>query len=394
MNADLAALVDNLATGGPEATEMGELLHARMTELYPLPRSLTGDGVRASLALLGTSSTSSATRFPPAPRPSTGRSTTSGTSATRRSPTHGRRGSSTSRAQPARGRLQRARARDVTLRRARPHLHSLPGPPRLDPVPDLLLPPDWGFCLERPARCEPRRRPVRRRHRRRPRARLHDLRRARASRARPTTRSGHRQRVPPRRSPTTTCRASWSRPSSARTCGARPRAAVHLPLPVRPGHDRRDPLAEPQPRGLAADQARRWCSPGSAIPGRWSTSAPAAATAESTARWGTWSARRGGEVRGYSPYGYDERQFNSLGFDLPFGRLSRTPYGEYPEYHTSADNLDYVQPSELATPTRRWRSSTSWRATTPTSTRARTASRSSASAASTRRPAARRRVAR
>jgi aminopeptidase-like protein len=58
--------------------------------------------------------------------------------------------------------------------------------------------------------------------------------------------------------------------------------------------------------------------------------------------------RRGGDIRTYSPYGYDERQFNAIGFDLPFGRLSRTPHGEYPEYHTSADNLDYVKPSELA----------------------------------------------
>jgi aminopeptidase-like protein len=58
--------------------------------------------------------------------------------------------------------------------------------------------------------------------------------------------------------------------------------------------------------------------------------------------------RRGGEVRVYSPYGYDERQFNAIGFDLPFGRLSRTPHGEYPEYHTSADDLSFVKPAELA----------------------------------------------
>jgi aminopeptidase-like protein len=57
--------------------------------------------------------------------------------------------------------------------------------------------------------------------------------------------------------------------------------------------------------------------------------------------------RDGGEVRGYSPYGYDERQFNSLGFDLPVGRLSRTPHGEYPEYHTSADDLGFVTPDQL-----------------------------------------------
>lgn len=57
--------------------------------------------------------------------------------------------------------------------------------------------------------------------------------------------------------------------------------------------------------------------------------------------------RAGGEVRGYSPYGYDERQYNAVGFDLPVGRLSRTPHGEYPEYHTSADDLDFVGAAEL-----------------------------------------------
>lgn len=56
----------------------------------------------------------------------------------------------------------------------------------------------------------------------------------------------------------------------------------------------------------------------------------------------------GDRVLDFTPYGYDERQYGSPGFDLPVGSLTRTPYAGYPEYHTSGDDQDYVRPAAMA----------------------------------------------
>jgi aminopeptidase-like protein len=52
-------------------------------------------------------------------------------------------------------------------------------------------------------------------------------------------------------------------------------------------------------------------------------------------------------VEPFVPFGYDERQYGSPGFDLPVGSLTRTPWGRYPQYHTSADDLSLLRPESL-----------------------------------------------
>lgn len=55
----------------------------------------------------------------------------------------------------------------------------------------------------------------------------------------------------------------------------------------------------------------------------------------------------GAKLHDFWPYGYDERQFCSPGFNLPVGLFQRSLYGAFPEYHTSADNLDFIRPNHL-----------------------------------------------
>jgi len=52
-------------------------------------------------------------------------------------------------------------------------------------------------------------------------------------------------------------------------------------------------------------------------------------------------------VENFSPYGYDERQYCSPGFHLPVGLFQRSKFGSIPQYHTSADNLDFIRPEHL-----------------------------------------------
>ena len=52
-------------------------------------------------------------------------------------------------------------------------------------------------------------------------------------------------------------------------------------------------------------------------------------------------------IRAFAPVGYDQRQYCSPGFNLPVGCLQRTPNGEYAQYHTSGDDTQFVTPRAL-----------------------------------------------
>lgn len=55
----------------------------------------------------------------------------------------------------------------------------------------------------------------------------------------------------------------------------------------------------------------------------------------------------GANIIDFFPYGYDERQYNSPGFRLDVGLFQRSQFATFPEYHTSGDNLEFIAPAHL-----------------------------------------------
>ena len=86
---------------------------------------------------------------------------------------------------------------------------------------------------------------------------------------------------------------------------------------------------------------------GDAGPARYKRSRRGDTVADRAAAHVLARSRSDAVVEDFVPWGGDERQFCSPGFDLPVGVLTRTPHGLFPEYHTSADDLDLISAASL-----------------------------------------------
>ena len=331
----------------------GAAMHGLLRELFPLCRSLTGEGVRRSLAVLGRGTRLRVTEVP------------SGTRVFDWTV-------------PPEWNLRAARlvgpdgevvldAADsslhvvgysvpfegtLSLDELQPHLHSLPDQPSLVPYRTSYYSEDWGFCLSHETRGRLRPGPYRvhidatlgpgsltygeivlpgassdevlvSAHCCHPSLANDNLSGMVVAAALAHIRAGARRRYTWRFlfAPATIGAITWLARNQARA----PRIAHGLVLAG---------LGDPGP--LTYKRSRR----GDAAVDR--------AAVHVLARSGEPHA-----VRAFEPYGYDERQYGSPGFDLPVGALSRTPYGEYPEYHTSADDPSFVRPGQLADALRR-----------------------------------------
>ncbi|WP_369255699.1 DUF4910 domain-containing protein [Geodermatophilus amargosae] len=343
----LARQVDALRSGEQDLLAVGETMHAAMDRLYPICRSITGDGVRATLDVLAESLDVERHGVP------------SGTQAfdwtvpdewnVRDAYIADRRGR----------RVVDFRRHNLhlvsysvpvhatmTLSELLPHLHTLPDQPDWIPYRTTYYSRDWGFCL--------------------PESRLRSMDEGPYDVVVDTTiepgELTYGELVVPGDNPDEVmisahlCHPSLANDNLAgiavavevaRTLAALPSRRYTYRFLFAPGTIgsitwlSRNPRVLPRIRhGLVVT--------GLGGPGPLVYKRTRRGTRDVDGAAAHVVARRGGEVRDYSPYGYDERQFNAVGFDLPVGRLSRTPHGEYPEYHTSADDLSFVKPAELA----------------------------------------------
>ncbi|MGE0312091.1 MAG: DUF4910 domain-containing protein [Lautropia sp.] len=327
----------------------GDAMHAFCTRLYPLLRSITGEGVRQTLAIIGEQIPITLTEVPsgtPAfdwsvPPEWTVREAWIADAAGRRIVDIARHNLHlVNYSAPFRGRLR--------LAELRPHLYSLPDRPDWIPYRTSYFKEDWGFCLsDRQLQSLPD----------------GDYEVCVDTTLAPGSLSFGESVLPGRSTDEVLVSAHVCHPSLANdnlsgiavaTWLAKALATVDRrytwrfvfapsTIGVITWLSQREAVASRVRHGIVVS--------GVGDPGRYhyKLSRRGDATIDRVMRLVLEASGTAHDIDPFVPYGYDERQYCSPGFDLPVGCFSRSTYGSYPQYHTSADDLDFVRPAHLQT---------------------------------------------
>jgi aminopeptidase-like protein len=340
--------VSKLARGAP-LRDLGRAMHAFIADVFPLCRSITGDGLRSTLRRIGEIVPLEMTEVP---------------SGTRAFDWTVPREWNVRDAWVADGRGQRVIdfrrsnlhvmsysvpvRRRLSLEELRPHLHSLPEHPSWVPYRTSYYAEDWGFCLSHEAleRLEPG-----------------DYEAVVDATLENGSLTYAECVLPGATSDEIILSSHACHPSLANDNLSGVAVAAFLANTLAQATERRFTyrfLFAPGTIGaitwLARNEARVGRIRGGLVlaclgdPGSVVYKRSRRGNAEVDRAAAHVLAARGGrdEVIGFSPYGNDERQFCSPGFDLPVGALTRSGHGRFDQHHTSADDLEFVQPEALA----------------------------------------------
>jgi aminopeptidase-like protein len=342
-------MTGNRVTGTePEARMTGSEMHELVTRLYPICRSITGDGVRRTLDVIAESIPLDVHEVPTdtpvldwtIPREWNVREAYIEDPSGRRV---------VDLADSTLHLMSYSTPVDATmsLEQLRPHLHTLPDQPTLIPYRTSYYAPNWGFCL----RDDALREWPEGRYRVRIDSSLTDGHLTYAEHVLPG-RSGREVLVSCH-----VCHPALANDNLAaiavavglaRRLAAAPRYFTYrfLFIPGTIGSitwlARNQDPAERIAHGLVLACA------GDAGPLTYKRSRAGDAEVDRAVTYVLARSGRPHRVRDFSPYGYDERQFCSPGFNLPVGSLTRTPHAEYAEYHTSGDDLGFVSAEAMA----------------------------------------------
>ena len=330
----------------PPGDAVGAEIHGLMTELFPVLRSLTGDGVRETLhrcaewapfELFEVPSGAAALDWTIPDEWTVREAWVAGPDGTRIVDVAESSLALVSYSTPVRARM--------SLADLRPHLHSLPDRPTLTPYVTSYWDPAWGFCL--------------------PHERLEALPEGEYEVVIDTTLApGHltyAEAVLPGEIADEILITSWCcHPSLANDnlSGVAVLTALARHIASQPRHHTFRFLLSPGSIGpiawLAANRERLdrvrhglvvSCVGDPALPTYKRTRQEDAPVDRAAAM--VLGAIDGARMLPWEPWGGDERQFNSPGFNLPIGSFSRSPAGQFPEGHTSDDNLTFVTPAAL-----------------------------------------------